>query len=225
MYNLPTNRLIVPPRPVKKKYGFENPFKVDPLIRRAVKYLPRTGTLLDVGCGEGADSVHLARKGFAVTSLDRNGDYLRRLRRYCRSEEVPPISIRHRNVVTFGYPKDAYDVVISILALCCMKRSEAARVVRGIRGAVKPGGLVVLSARNHLDPEYADFRCEGCAVERNTYRNEDYACSFIYFLEENKLRDFFRGFRVLYYYEGFAPCKYGEHPKHGDSYIICRRPR
>src|ERR1041385_4788655 len=116
---------MMPPPHVPKKYGFENPFKADPLIRRALKYLPRGGTLLDAGCGEGADSVFLARKGFALTPLDRNADYLRRLRRYCAGEDVPPMTIKHRNIVTYDYPRNAFDVVISILAVCCMKRTRS----------------------------------------------------------------------------------------------------
>ena len=215
----------MPPRSVPKKYGFENPFKVDPLIRRAMKFLPPGGTLLDVGCGEGADSVYLARKGFSVTALDRNAGWLRRLRRYCAGEDVPPMTIRHRNVVTYDYPRNAFDAVISILAVCCMKRSDVARLIPKLRRTVKPGGIVVMSARNYLDPEYHDYCRDGCCVEANTFRNQDYCCNFIYFLERARLRELFEGFRVHYYYEGFAPCKYGEHPKHGDSYIICRRQR
>jgi 2-polyprenyl-3-methyl-5-hydroxy-6-metoxy-1,4-benzoquinol methylase len=39
---------------LKNKYGFENPFKPDPLVEKALPYLTKGKNLLDVGCGEGA---------------------------------------------------------------------------------------------------------------------------------------------------------------------------
>ena len=50
---------------LKNKYGFEYPFKPDPLAVKALSYLKNKKYLLDVGCGEGADSVFFAKKGFA----------------------------------------------------------------------------------------------------------------------------------------------------------------
>ena len=86
---------------IEQKYGFENPFKPDPLVKKAMRYLPRGGQLLDVGCGEGADSVFFARKGFSVTAVDRNKDYVKRFRLYCRDEKLSDISVHNRDVVTY----------------------------------------------------------------------------------------------------------------------------
>ncbi|HLF20704.1 MAG TPA: methyltransferase domain-containing protein, partial [Bacteroidota bacterium] len=89
---------LVSSQTVQQRYGFENPFKPDPFVKKALKYLPRVGQLLDVGCGEGADTVFFAKKGFAVTALDKNKDYLKRFRRYSQNERLSDISILHRDV-------------------------------------------------------------------------------------------------------------------------------
>jgi 2-polyprenyl-3-methyl-5-hydroxy-6-metoxy-1,4-benzoquinol methylase len=211
-------------RAIERRYGFKNPFKPDPFVRKAVRYLPSGGELLDVGCGEGADSAYFASHGFTVHAIDRNRSFLARFRRYCKGEKLSAISIERGDATTYRYPRNAYDVVSSILAVCCMKRSEAGRVVRALRRAVKPGGIVVVSSRNYLDPEMKECCGGGTRVEPNTFCNHDCGGKYIYFMEKGRLRKLFEGFKILYYYEGYAGCKYGEHRRHGDSYIVCKRP-
>ena len=210
---------------IQQKYGFENPFKPDPLTMKAIRFFNGTKglKLLDAGCGEGADSVFYAKKGFKVTALDLNKEYLKRLRAYCSDQQISNISIRERSCVTFQYPKNSFDIVSSILVVCCIKRSEFEKMVGPLKRSVKPGGLIVMSARNYLDPEFRQYKRSEKSIEPNTYCRKEGCCQYVYFFEKGRLREVFSGFEILYYHEGFAPCKYNEHPKHGDSYIICRR--
>ena len=80
-----------------------------------------------------------------------------------------------------------------------------------------------MSSRNYLDPEFKEYINTRKSLEPNTYRHKEDCCRFVYFIEKNRLRELFEDFEILYYREGFAPCKYHEHPKHGDSLMICRR--
>ena len=212
------------PARLEKKYGFENPFVVDPLVRKAGQFFPRhRGRLLDVGCGEGADSAWFARKGFEVTAIDRNNSYLSRFNAYRRDHQLSNITLLPRDVLEFGYPRNRYDVVSCILVLCCMKRSEFERMLLPMKRAVKPGGIVIMSSRNYLDPELKEYYSHQRMIEPNTYPTRDDCCKFQYFIEKGRLQEVFEDWDTLYYYEGYASCKYNEHPKHGDSRIICRR--
>ena len=204
------------------KYGFENPFKVDPLVRKAIRY--STGKkVLDVGCGEGADSAFFARKGFKVTAIDKNETHLARFRAYRRDHTLSKITIRLHDALKYGYPPNTYDVISCILVVCCMKRSEFERMIVPLKRSVKPGGIIIMSSRNYLDPELNDYISTEKMIEPNTFNKKEDCCRFVYFIEKNRLPEVFKDFDILYYYEGFAPCKYHEHPKHGDSHIICRR--
>ncbi len=209
---------------LKSRYGFENPFKVDPLVRKAFRYCER-GKVLDVGCGEGADSVYFARRGYQVTAFDKDETYLARFRAYRKDHNLSRITVRWCDALHYGYPPNTYDIINCILVICCMRRSEFERLVDPLKRSVKPGGLVIMSARNYLDPELGDYLSRGKMIESNTFRKDGDCCRSVYFIEENRLREAFEDFTILYYREGFAPCKYHEHPRHGDSTIICRRKK
>ena len=202
---------------LKARYGFENPFVVDPLVRRTRRYLNRHGSrLLDIGCGEGADSAFYARHGYRVTSIDKNAAYLERFRAYRHDEGLSNIKILEIDALDYGYPKNRYDVISCILVLCCMKRSEFERMLPRMKRTVKRGGILAVSSRNFLDPELHDYCSTEKMIEPNTFRKKEDCCKFVYFIEQGRLREVFSDFDVLYYYEGFTPCKYNEHPKHGD---------
>ncbi|HUL44074.1 MAG TPA: class I SAM-dependent methyltransferase [Bacteroidota bacterium] len=210
-------------RSIEKVYGFENPFKPDPLTRKAARFLRKPGCMLEVGCGEGADSVFFARRGWTVRSFDKNADQLRRFRRFRRDHRLSKITILNSDALRHRFEPNRFDAVLCILVLCCMKRSEFEALLGPLRNSVKLGGFIVASARNYLDPEFKKFRTSERMIERNTFKDPDECCRFLYFFEKDQMRRSFPDFEILHYREGHGPCKYGEHQFHGDSEIICRR--
>jgi tellurite methyltransferase len=207
---------------LRNKYGFEYPFKSDPLAGKALRYLKNGKHLLDVGCGEGADSVFFAKKGFQVTAMDNNKIYLSRLRTFISDNELTNISIKYGDVINYHYRQNFYDVINCLLVGCCMKRSDFEKLLIALKRTVKKTGIIIMSLRNYLDPEFTDYVSTERMIEPNTFRKREDCCKIRYFIEKNRLRESFADFEILYYYEGYAPDKYREVPKHGDSYIICK---
>ena len=207
----------------RNRYGFENPFKPDPLAEKALQYLKNRRHLLDVGCGEGADSVFFAKKGFQVTAIDNNQIYLDRLGEFISDKGFANISIEYGDVIDYPYRQNFYDVINCLLVGCCMKRSDFERLLFVLKQTIKKSGIIIMSLRNYLDSEFTDYVSTETMIEPNTFRKRDDCCKIRYFIEKNRLRESFSDFEILYYYEGYAPDKYKEVPKHGDSYIICRK--
>lgn len=209
---------------LQKKYHFELPFTTDPLAKKAVKFF-KGKKLLDVGCGEGADAVFYARKGFDVTAIDKNELYLERLQNFCRDKGITNIRIIKQSAIDYKYPENAYDVVSSLLFVCCIRKSEFEEIISPLKRCVRTGGIVVMSSRNYLDPDFKEFKKNKEEVEPNTFRSEKECCTFKYFMEKGRLRECFSDFEVLFYFEGVTRCKYKERPTAGDSMIICRRKK
>jgi tellurite methyltransferase len=208
---------------LRNKYGFEYPFKRDPLAEKALRYLKNSEHLLDVGCGEGADSVFFAKKGFQVTAIDSNNIYLSRLRAFIGDKRFTNISIKCGNVIDYPYRKNFYDVISCLLVGCCMKRSDFEKLLTVLKQTIKRSGIIIMSLRNYLDPEFTDYVSTETMIEPNTFRKREDCCKIRYFIEKNRLRELFSDFDILYYYEGPAPDKYREVAEHGDSYIICKK--
>jgi 2-polyprenyl-3-methyl-5-hydroxy-6-metoxy-1,4-benzoquinol methylase len=208
---------------ILNKYGFEYPFTPDPLSKKALGLLKAGRQLLDIGCGEGADSVFYAKKGFSVTSIDNNKTYLKRFSAFKKDHDLSNISIRCTDVLSHHYPSNRYDVVNCLLVGCCMKRSEFEKLLITIKNTVKLGGIIIMSLRNYLDPEFKVYYSSEKMIEPNTFRKKEDCCKIRYYIEKKRLRDVFKDCEILYYYEGLAPDKYKEVPEHGDSYIICRK--
>jgi len=215
--------MTIPGKRLKDKYGFENPFKADPLARKSLRYLKGGGRLLDVGCGEGADSVYFAKKGFQVAAIDNNESYLNRLRRFVTDNGYNGVAIKYGDVISYPYPQNYFDVINCLLVGCCMKRSEFEKLVVTLKQALKKSGIIIMSLRNYLDEEFNEYVSSEKMIEPNTFRKKEDCCKIRYFIEKDKLRESFSDFEVVYYYEGYAPDKYGEVAQHGDSHIICRK--
>src|SRR5260221_1314653 len=208
---------------LKNKYGSENPYTADPVSKKALRLLKSGRQLLDIGCGEGADSVFYAKKGFRVIAIDNNKTYLKRFRAFKNDNDLTNIAIRRTDILSHHYPSNPYDAVNCLLVGCCMKRSEFEKLLIAIKYMVKPGGIIIMSLRNYLDPEFKVYNSTEKMIEPNTFRKKEDCCKIRYYIEKKRLRDVFKDFEILYYYEGLAPDKYKEVPEHGDSYIICRK--
>ncbi len=208
---------------LSSRYGFEYPFKPDPLSKKALAYLTVGQHLLDVGCGEGADSVFYATNGFQVTAIDSNKIYLNRLRAFRKDNNLSNITVRCRDVIHYRYPLNSFDAINCLLVGCCMRKSDFDKMLQPLKRSVKPGGIIILSLRNFLDPEFKDYQATEKMIEPNTYRKKEDCCKIRYYIEKGRLRQLFIDFEILYYHEVLAPDKYEEVLKHGDSYIICRR--
>lgn len=211
------------PTSLSSKYGFEYPFKPDPLIKKALPYIKRFRNVLDVGCGEGADSVFFVKEGFNVTALDNNNLYLTRLKAYLKDHNLSNIAIQGCNVLDYPYLQNHYEVINCLLVGCCMRRSEFEKLLTLLKNAVKPEGVIIMSLRNFLDPMMEELASLSGEIEPNTYYKNEGCCEIRYFIEKGRLKKLFKDFKILYYYEGMAPDKYEEIPEHGDSYIICSK--
>lgn len=100
--------------------------------------LPPGGTILELGCGAGADSAWLIERGFAVTPTDGSAAMAREAEaRLCRPVRVMRFS--DLDDVT------AYDGVWANACLLHVPRSELSDVLLRIRHALRNGGLFYAS--------------------------------------------------------------------------------
>jgi len=89
---------------------------------------------LDIACGEGRNSIFLARNGFAVTGLDISEEGLAKADRWAKAEELV-VAFRCTDLENFEFT-ESYDLIINFNFLL---RDLIPRMV----DALKPGGVIV----------------------------------------------------------------------------------
>ena len=115
--------------------------------------LGSASSILEVGCGAGATSVELAKRGHHVYALDRSQAMIDRTREHVAASGVgelvsPVVGDVHRLM----FPATTFDLVVAIGVLSWLQRPEAA--IDEMARVVRPGGHVLLTALNSLDIAY-----------------------------------------------------------------------
>jgi SAM-dependent methyltransferase len=110
------------------------------------------GRALDVGCGEGADAIWLARRGWTVTAIDISDLALRRAREaaertgavvdwVCGDALQTPSPARSFDLVSMQYP--------------ALPKAAGEPAARALLDTVRPGGLL-LAVYHDLDDEHRE---------------------------------------------------------------------
>jgi SAM-dependent methyltransferase len=110
------------------------------------------GRALDVGCGEGADAIWLARHGWTVTAIDISDLAVRRAR---AAAELAGAAVEWvcGDALRTPFPVRSFDLVSLQYPALPQAPSEAA--VRTLLGTVRPGGLL-LAVYHDLDDEHRE---------------------------------------------------------------------
>jgi SAM-dependent methyltransferase len=108
------------------------------------------GRALDVGCGEGADAIWLARGGWAVTAIDVSDVAVSRAREAAERAGVAVDWVRGDALLT-TFPARSFDLVSMQYPALPKAAGEAA--VRALLDTVRPGGLL-LAVYHDLDDDH-----------------------------------------------------------------------
>ncbi|MFC4852354.1 class I SAM-dependent methyltransferase [Actinophytocola glycyrrhizae] len=96
------------------------------------------GQALDLGCGEGADALWLASRGWLVTAVDISHVALERAKAAAGDAKV---SWAHADLSTSPLPAGAFDLVAALYF--SVQREPGHRAVRNMLAAVAPGGTLL----------------------------------------------------------------------------------
>lgn len=99
------------------------------------------GTALDVGCGEGADAIWLAERGWRVTAVDPSRVALARAASAARAAGVE-VDWVHAGLLRMPGGTGQHDLVSAQYAV--LRRSDDAAAMATLLGAVAPGGTLLV---------------------------------------------------------------------------------
>ena len=135
--------------------------KPNTVLVREVAGLP-PGTALDLGCGEGADAIWLAGRGWRVTAVDVSGVALARAAEHAAEAGVSDRIAWLRTDLAESFPQGRFDLV-SAQFLHSWLELPRERILRSAAAAVAPGGTLLIVGHagpapwDHTDHPAAHF--------------------------------------------------------------------
>jgi SAM-dependent methyltransferase len=129
------------------------------VLVREVAALP-PGTALDLGCGEGADAVWLAQRGWRVVAVDISGVALARAAAHAAEAGVSDrIEWQQRDLAT-SFPDGTFDLV-SAQFLHSREDLQREKILRTAAASVAPGGVLLIEGHGDAGPfahDHGDVR-------------------------------------------------------------------
>jgi 2-polyprenyl-3-methyl-5-hydroxy-6-metoxy-1,4-benzoquinol methylase len=119
---------------------------------------------LAVADGEGRNGVWLAEQGLDVHAVDFSEPALEKASALARARGVT-LEVEQADLLNWTWPHEAYDLVVAIF-IQFAPPPERDRIIAGIRGALKPGGCLILQG---YTPKQIEFGTGGPSNPANLY--------------------------------------------------------
>lgn len=166
----------------------------------------RGSRLLDIGSGEGRDSIYFAKCGFVVDALEISLPGIEKIKQYSKSEGLP-INVLHRNMIDYEMA-DNYDVIYSMGALQFLPVGKRQKHFADYKQHTCIGGL-----NAHLVFVEKPF----IAIAPDWEKNE-------FFYRSGELAGYYYDWQIIYCDEQIIDCTSGNSPyQHAVSSIIAKK--
>ena len=149
-------------------------------VLNAMNYIT-PGKVLDLGCGNGRNSLYLANKGFDVTAWDKNPNSLSHLQRIREAEGLNNLHIDSVDLNNLTFDGE-YDFILSTVVMMFLEAKTIPGLIANMQRCTKPGGHNLIVAAM----DTADYPCN---------------VGFPFAFKEGELRNYYAGWELLKYNE------------------------
>ena len=149
--------------------------------------------LLELGGGQGRDTLFFAREGFDVTVLDYSQSAVQAIAASATAAGLTSrvTAVRHDVRQALPYPDASFDSCYSHMLFCmALTTPELMRLSGEVRRVLKPGGLCVYTVRHTKDPHY------GTGIHRGEEMYE-VGGFIVHFFSLAKVHQLARGYEVV----------------------------
>jgi SAM-dependent methyltransferase len=154
----------------------------------AIGFFPSTGTIIDIGCGQGQDSRFFGQHGYDVTGIDFSEEGIRIAK---EKTDLPNVHFMVADISEpLSFEDESFDVVYSHLAIHYFTKEKTKLIFQELNRILKKDGILALFVNSIHDPQYET----GTKIEDDYFAIGDIEKR--YFSKES-LQEYIEGFKIL----------------------------
>lgn len=143
--------------------------------------LIKPGKTLDLGCGNGRNSLYLAANGYDVTAWDKNAMSIKNLLSIRDSEGLENLQAEVKDLNALSFEGE-YDFILSTVVMMFLEAKTIPGLIANMQRCTKPGGYNLIVAAMDTD----DFPC---------------TVGFPFAFKTGELKNYYEGWDLLKYNE------------------------
>ena len=139
----------------KSWHGYrQKPWKdVEKLMSSFIK---KKGKILEIGCGNCRNLLDFAKAGFECYGIDFSEEMLKQAAVFAKQNNIK-LKLKYGWAQNIPFPKNSFDYALSIATIHHLKKEDHLRALKAMFRILKPDGIAVITAWNHLNPKFFKF--------------------------------------------------------------------
>jgi 2-polyprenyl-3-methyl-5-hydroxy-6-metoxy-1,4-benzoquinol methylase len=192
-------------------YGSNPSFYLEMLIKQ--KKLIK-GDALDIGCGDGRNSIYLAMNGFRVFAIDNSEEAIKKLKELSikNNLEITPIV---EDVLQFEYMPDRYSLIVANTIIDHLELNDGNQLIYRLKRSLKKNGVIFVAVFTVDDPG-----------NNKLFDHSDTAQFVKRYFHSIELKNLFSDLTLLHYIEEeFLDQHHGKPHYHNMARIIAKKEK
>jgi len=143
--------------------------------------------LLDIGCGDGRDTLYFAKKGFHVTAVDFSTSGIEHLQ---KEKEDLNITCLQGKIQDIQFSENSFDVIYAHLSLHYFDDKITTNIFTNLHSILKKNGMICIKVKSTNDKLCG----KGKKIEENMYLYED---QIRHFFDKKYLKEKLHKFKII----------------------------
>lgn len=195
-----------------KKENYFSTQQSDGMQAMIEKYNVKPSRALDIGAGEGRNSLYLSKLGFDVVAVEPSIEGCKKICAKAKELDLN-IDVQNKDFLSLEV-KNKFDFILASTSLEHMEFEYLQEAIRKIKNILNIGGYVYIVVFTEKDPGYL-----------KDIENASECSLFIkHYFKENELKNYFNDFDIIYYNEYLKEdTTHGNPHYHGKAKIFAKK--